>query len=120
MSVVGLQQGPSLVHLSFQVPGIGFGRGVMLQSVLPIEPMLQRVTHVFYTEKKFWAPFAKLVLYGMTERGLPYNCGFSSNIYLFIFKNIGESILFERDVRVWNSKTYQDRPQLVKEDHLVA
>ncbi len=67
MSVVGLQQGPSLVHLSFQVPGIGFGRGVMLQSVLPIEPMLQRVTHVFYTEKKFWAPFAKLVLYGMRK-----------------------------------------------------
>ncbi len=82
MSVVGLQQGPSLVHLSFQVPGIGFGRGVMLQSVLPIEPMLQRVTHVFYTEKKFWAPFAKLVLYGMRER---VSHIFVDSILTFIF-----------------------------------
>ena len=64
MRVRGLQVGPSLVHLRFDCPGPGFGRGVMLQCVLPLEPMLQRVVHVFYTERTFLPPMAKLVLYG--------------------------------------------------------
>ncbi len=64
MRVRGLQVGPALVHLRFDCPGVGMGRGVMLQCVLPMEPMLQRVVHVFYTERKFTAPMAKLVLYG--------------------------------------------------------
>ncbi len=31
----------------------------------------------------------------------------------------GSSIQVERDVKVWSSKTYEDRPALVKEDQLI-
>jgi hypothetical protein len=36
----------------------------MIQYVTPMEPMLQKIVHVFYTERSFIAPLAKLVLYG--------------------------------------------------------
>jgi hypothetical protein len=36
----------------------------MFQYILPMEPMLQKVVHVFYTEKKWLEPFAKLSLIG--------------------------------------------------------
>jgi cholesterol 7-dehydrogenase len=79
------------VHLHFQS---FMGKGVMIQYVLPLGPMLQKVVHVFYTERSWLSPYAKLVLWG-------------------------ESILFERDVRVWNSKTYIDRPLAGREDALL-
>merc|ERR1712117_309666 len=50
MKIIGEQIGPSLVHLNFN--GC-WGRGVMFQYILPIEPMLQKVVHVFYTNKKW-------------------------------------------------------------------
>ncbi len=59
--VLGQQIGPSLVHLNFD--GC-FGRGVMFQYVLPMEPMLQKIVHVFYSERKWIEPIAKLSLWG--------------------------------------------------------
>eukprot|EP00095_Tigriopus_kingsejongensis_P003629 maker-scaffold341_size202020-snap-gene-0.7 protein:Tk03629 transcript:maker-scaffold341_size202020-snap-gene-0.7-mRNA-1 annotation:"3-chlorobenzoate- -dioxygenase oxygenase subunit" len=91
LNVVGEQIGPALVHLHFES---FMGKGVMIQYVLPLEPMLQKIVHVFYTQRTWLPPYAKLVL-------------------------LGESILLERDITVWNSKTYMDRPFLVKEDHLI-
>lgn len=91
LNVVGEQIGPALVHLHFES---FMGKGVMIQYVLPLEPMLQKIVHVFYTQRTWLAPYAKMVL-------------------------LGESILLERDIAVWNSKTYADRPFLVKEDHLI-
>ena len=32
---------------------------------------------------------------------------------------LGESILVERDIRVWNSKTYRDNPVYIREDKLI-
>ena len=83
--VYGEQIGPSCVHLHFDS---FLGRGVMLQYVLPVEPMLQKLVHVFYTERSLIPPYAKLIL-------------------------LGESILVERDIRVWNHKMYLDKPMLV-------
>jgi hypothetical protein len=50
------------------------GRGVMVQYVLPVEGMVQKLVHVFYTERAWPAPYAKFVL-------------------------LGESIHLERDIR---------------------
>ena len=83
--MIGEQIGPASVHLHFDT---FLGKGVMIQYILPIEPMLQKLVHVFYTEKSVIPPYAKLVL-------------------------LGESILVERDIRVWNHKMYLDRPLLV-------
>ena len=94
LQVEGDQIGPSLVHLHFTVPGLGW-RGVMMQYVQPLEPMLNKIVHVFYTEWRWNPLLAKLVLKG-------------------------ESILLERDIAIWNSKRYQKEPSYAtKEDGLI-
>ena len=88
------QIGPSLVHLHFELPCMGW-KGVMVQYVQPLEPMLQRVVHSFYTEARWNPVLAKLVLKG-------------------------ESILLERDIAVWNSKRYVRQPLFAtREDRLI-
>ena len=109
LKVFAEQIGPSFVHLHFES---FLGRGVMLQYVLPVEPFLQKIVHVFYTEKSWLPPFAKLVLLGEVItfiRRFAFQCSFPT----------GESILLERDIAVWNNKTYLDHPKLIKEDHLI-
>ena len=60
--VRGDQIGPALVHLHMQSSIMG--AGVMVQYVLPLEPMLQKVVHMFFTAPG-WSPvYAKLVLWG--------------------------------------------------------
>lgn len=85
------QIGPAMVHLHFESI---LGKGVMIQYTVPVEPLMQKVVHEFYTERSWIPPYAKMVLWG-------------------------ESVLFERDVRVWNSKTYADKPLLSSEDRLI-
>merc|ERR1712223_2272017 len=85
--------GPSLVHMEFN--SALMGRGVMVQYVLPMEPMLQKVVHLFYTEPSWSSPYAKIVLWG-------------------------ESILLERDIMVWNSKKYAEKPLSGQEDALIS
>lgn len=92
LDVKAVQIGPAIVHLNFQSL---FGPGVMIQYVLPLETNVQKLVHVFYTCRSWIAPYAKLVL-------------------------LGESILVERDIRVWNNKTYVDKPVFIKEDKLVS
>ena len=36
----------------------------MFQYVLPVEPMLLKVVHTFYTNKKWVEPIAKMTLWG--------------------------------------------------------
>ncbi|CAL4067234.1 unnamed protein product, partial [Meganyctiphanes norvegica] len=60
MTVKALQIGPGIVHLYFNTP---IGSGVLIQTVTPIEPMMQKVIHTFYTSWSFIAPYAKLVLH---------------------------------------------------------
>ena len=84
------QIGPSLVHLHMTVPLLNW-KGVMIQYIQTLEPLLQRVVHVFHTERRWLPPFAKLALQG-------------------------ESILLERDIAVWNRKAFLDRPLLATID----
>ena len=70
------------------------GDAVMVQYVLPLEPLVQKVVHLFYCQRSWWSLYAKAVLWG-------------------------ESILFERDVTVWNSKRYVAKPLAGCEDKLL-
>ncbi|XP_065354900.1 cholesterol 7-desaturase nvd [Calliphora vicina] len=88
MDVVGEQIGPSYVQLHMKSPSMG--RIEVLQTVTPIEPMLQKVVHRFYAPR-ILGPFMKFVV-------------------------LGESIMFERDMSMWNHKIFRKQPQLVKEE----
>lgn len=77
-----------MVILIFETP---FGQGVLVQSVTPIEPLLQRIIHRFYSEPKFIQPFSRIVLHS-------------------------EAIQISRDIEIWNRKCYLSSPNLVKED----
>nr|AVD30015.1 Neverland [Lepeophtheirus salmonis salmonis] len=92
LNVKAYQIGPSIVHLHFQSPF--FGEGVMIQSIIPVQPFLQKVIHTFYTNRFWPPPLAKFVLWG-------------------------ESILLERDIAVWNHKKYVKKPVLIREDALI-
>ena len=92
--VHGEQIGPATVHLHMEIPEWGW-KGIFFQYVLPIEPLLQKVVHVLYSEPGWPAPLAKFVLWG-------------------------ESILVERDITIWNNKMYANKPILAtKEDRLL-
>lgn len=88
MNVNIRQIGSGLVVLQFDT---SFGKGVLVQSVTPIEPLLQRICHRFYSEPKFIHPLGLLVLHG-------------------------EAVQISRDVEIWNRKCYLSSPNLVKED----
>jgi len=88
LDVEAVQIGPATTHLYYNSI---MGKGVMIQYILPVEPMVQKLVHVFYTERTWLPPYAKLVL-------------------------LGESIHVERDIRVWNNKRFCSSPVLVKED----
>ena len=32
--------------------------------MLPLEPMVQKVVHIFFTERSWWSAYAKIVLWG--------------------------------------------------------
>ncbi|XP_058801216.1 cholesterol 7-desaturase nvd [Phymastichus coffea] len=87
MDVVALQIGPAYVELHLRT---AFGPICIIQSVTPVEPLLQKVTHLVFAPV-FAAPCSKIIL-------------------------IGESLMFKRDVRVWNHKKFMENPMLVNED----
>uniref|UniRef100_A0A1I8Q400 3-ketosteroid-9-alpha-monooxygenase oxygenase component-like C-terminal domain-containing protein n=1 Tax=Stomoxys calcitrans TaxID=35570 RepID=A0A1I8Q400_STOCA len=87
MDITGQQIGPSYVHLRLES---SMGRIDILQTVTPVGPMTQKVVHRFYG-LRILAPFIKGAIFA-------------------------ESIMFERDIAMWNHKIFRKRPQLVKED----
>lgn len=90
LDVKGDQIGPGYVEMALATP---FGTIYVLQTVTPVEPMIQRVTHTVYASR--WAsPYAKFVL-------------------------IGECLQFQRDVDIWNHKKFVDSPVLVAEDRTI-
>ncbi|GAB1610547.1 cholesterol 7-desaturase-like [Argonauta hians] len=93
LDISARQIGPAVVYLEFQCM---FGKGVFIQNVLPIEPMVQKVVHNIYVSKSIPSLFAKFVLYG-------------------------EAIQFERDLMIFNNKQYLNKPVFVKskEDSLM-
>jgi cholesterol 7-dehydrogenase len=94
MDVKAKQIGPGIVYLIFDTP---FGSAAYLQTLTPIEPMLQRmINHVYFSK--------------------------STPTFIAKFFLIGEALQIERDLMIWNNKTFQHRPVFVKsrEDTLVA
>ncbi len=82
------QAGPGLVYLHFAT---AFGRIAISETVLPLAPLLQDVRHYVWAERSVPRFVAKLAFRGMLAQ-------------------------FERDVPVWNHKTYLPRPLLLKDD----
>ncbi|XP_067825558.1 cholesterol 7-desaturase nvd [Heptranchias perlo] len=91
--VVARQVGPGIVYLWFSHSFLG--RGVILQCVTPVEPLLQRVSHSIYYQANIPAIIPKFVM-------------------------MAECIQFERDIMIWNNKKYISKPLLVKEDSAIA
>ena len=91
LNVTAAQIGPGYVELTLQT---FFGPLCILQTVTPLEPLLQRVTHIMFSPQLI-APYAKIVL-------------------------IGECLMFERDIAVWNHKKFEKTPILVREDRTIS
>ncbi|KAL5460176.1 hypothetical protein EMCRGX_G033604 [Ephydatia muelleri] len=85
------QIGPSVVILRFKTI---LGRGAWLQTVVPEEPLNQRMTNYIFAD--WWIP---------------------TFIAATMLKGMGTQI--DRDVNVWGNKTYLSKPLLVKEDRLI-
>lgn len=82
------QIGPANVHIEMDCI---FGKGILIQNIIPEEPLQQRIIHQLYTEPSFkqWC----------------------SNLFLFF-----EADMVERDIVIWNNKKFIKNPILVKED----
>lgn len=90
LSVEAVQIGPGYVELRL---GSRWGPLCILQTVTPVEPLLQRITHLMFSSR-FLGLYAKVVM-------------------------IGETVMFERDLQVWNNKTFAKTPVLVKQDRTI-
>ncbi|XP_053984121.1 cholesterol 7-desaturase nvd isoform X2 [Hylaeus anthracinus] len=84
------QIGPGYVEMMMDTY---FGRICIFQTVTPMEPLLQKVTHLIYAAPLL-APYAAMIF-------------------------LGECLMFERDVAIWNRKKYEKQPLLVKEDKCI-
>ncbi|XP_022093061.1 cholesterol 7-desaturase-like [Acanthaster planci] len=87
-----VQVGPGIVHLV--IHHWLFGDAILIHTITPVEPLKQKLTHCCWS-KSFPRFAAKLVLFA-------------------------ECLQVERDMMVWNHKTYLSKPVLVKEDSLIA
>nr|XP_015024806.2 cholesterol 7-desaturase isoform X2 [Drosophila virilis] len=88
MDVIGKQIGPAYVHLVLHSPT--FGNFQIFQTITPVEPLLQKVVHRFYASR-FMAPIMKFLIFG-------------------------ETVMFERDLNIWNHKMYRNNPMLLMEE----
>ncbi|KYN45452.1 hypothetical protein ALC53_00010, partial [Atta colombica] len=84
------QIGPGIIELNVNT---SFGSLYILLTITPIEPLLQRVIHLIFSPPLL-APHANLLF-------------------------LGECMMFERDIRIWNSKRFEQHPILVHEDRTI-
>lgn len=84
------QIGPGYVELLIST---SLGPMCILQTVTPLEPLLQRVTHLIFSPPLL-APYTNLIF-------------------------LGECLQFERDVAIWNHKQFERQPILVREDRAI-
>lgn len=61
MRCVCLQIGPGVVYLMFESM---FGRGVFVQSLTPVEPLMQKLVHNIYVSWTMPIPVAKFYMLG--------------------------------------------------------
>eukprot|EP01116_Phalansterium_solitarium_P002162 TRINITY_DN1202_c0_g1_i4.p1 TRINITY_DN1202_c0_g1~~TRINITY_DN1202_c0_g1_i4.p1 ORF type:complete len:443 (-),score=41.87 TRINITY_DN1202_c0_g1_i4:405-1733(-) len=83
------QVGPSIVFLKADVPFLG--QMIVSQSVVPLKPLFQQSTYHVYASPAIPRFLAKMFLWSIVQQ-------------------------FERDIEVWNDKTYIVKPMLVKGD----
>ncbi|KAH8301676.1 hypothetical protein KR059_008261, partial [Drosophila kikkawai] len=88
MDISGRQIGPSFVCL--KINSTLLGNFQVFQSITPMGPLLQKVVHRFYAPRCF-APLMKIFI-------------------------CGESLMFQRDINIWNNKMFRRSPILAKED----
>ncbi|XP_034949972.1 cholesterol 7-desaturase-like [Chelonus insularis] len=91
LNVNGAQIGPGYVVLHVES---AFGPICILETVTPIEPLLQHITHTIYSPF-YLSPYTKIVFYGMGN-------------------------MFERDIFIWNHKIFMKNPILTKEEKRIA
>jgi len=84
------QVGPSLVILNLE--HAFFGDFIIIETVTPIAPLFQKVTHSIYGKNNLFSRFV-------------------AGKFLMIFSD-----MFERDILIWRNKTYKKNPILVKND----
>ncbi|XP_070811669.1 cholesterol 7-desaturase nvd-like [Pituophis catenifer annectens] len=89
LHVSARQIGPGLVMMALSHAFLG--KGLIIQTVTPLEPLLQHVVHQIYFPRNVPSFIAKLILWA-------------------------ERVQFERDVMIWNNKRFLSKPLLVKED----
>lgn len=82
-----IQAGPGFVVLDLK---LFLGRIVIVQTLTPLEPLVQSLSHDFYA---------------------PWYLG-----WLAKFVMLGETINVARDVMIWNSKQFIRNPLLAKEE----
>jgi len=82
------QVGPSTVHLTFLTT---IGKVLIIETVTPVQPLLQRATHQVFAERRIPRFVAKFILRGTINQ-------------------------FEKDVPIWNNKTFVRAPLVVKQD----
>ncbi|KAK6194771.1 hypothetical protein SNE40_000333 [Patella caerulea] len=94
MNVTARQIGPGIVYMEFTS---SFCKGVYIQSLTPVEPLLQKLVHNVYVHWTIPTFIGKFFLWG-------------------------EAVQVERDIMIWNNKRYESKPLLVKssEDSLTA
>lgn len=90
LKIRGEQIGPGYVELFLET---SIGTVCILQTVTPIDKLVQRVVHMIYSPPLL-GPYARVIF-------------------------IGECLMFQRDVNVWNKKKFQKRPALVREDKII-
>jgi cholesterol 7-dehydrogenase len=91
-NVVVHQVGPGLVNLHFKTP---FGDVAIVQSVTPVEPMVQRMLHRVYCSRFVPTFVAKIILYV-------------------------EALQVDRDVMIWNNKMWRNKPLFMKEESMMV
>ncbi|XP_070614473.1 cholesterol 7-desaturase nvd-like [Erythrolamprus reginae] len=89
LNVSARQIGPGLVTMVLSHAFLG--KALILQTVTPLEPLLQHVVHEIYFPHNVPSFLAKLILWA-------------------------EGVQFERDIMIWNNKRFLSKPLLVKED----
>ncbi|CAL8103787.1 unnamed protein product [Orchesella dallaii] len=82
------QIGPGIVLMYFETM---LGKGILIQNVTPLQSMMQRIVHRFYSSPTFLHPLGLLILHG-------------------------EAVQISRDIRIWNRKTFIRKPVFTKED----
>ncbi|CAG2056005.1 unnamed protein product, partial [Timema podura] len=139
MDVRAEQIGPSYVELHMET---SFGKMILLQCITPLEPMLQKVVHRLYCPPLLYL-YGSIVIWGESIMGWEniktHPTAHNGSVETIVVKGTSTKkndtrtetkgkkkkkekrvAEFERDVMVWNHKTYIEKPLLVREDRNIA